>query len=90
MAKLSDFCKHCRSKDRKLMLVVSSVLFAGMSLVAHLFVNSAEDYFGFDVSTGLHFAVSVLAGFIVALSSVGIYSNHCKRCSERHVAPPRR
>lgn len=90
MAKLSDFCKHCRSKDRKLMLLVSLVLFAGIALVAYLFVDSAEEYFGFDVSAGLHYGISVLAGFIVALSSAGIYRNHCKRCSERHVAPPRR
>jgi len=72
------------------MLLVSSVLFAGMSLVAHLFVNSAEVYFGFDIPTNLDFGVSLLGGFIVALSSVAIYRNHCKRCSERHVAPPRR
>jgi hypothetical protein len=89
MATLSDFCKHCRSKDRKLMLLVSFVLFAGITLVAYLFVNTAEVYFGFDVSSGLHFGISLFAGFIVALSSVGIYRNHCKRCSEQHVAPPR-
>lgn len=89
MANLSEFCKHCRSKDRKLMLLVSFVLFVGITVVAHLFVNSAEEYFGFDVPTALHIGISVLAGFIMALSSVGIYRNHCKRCSEQHVAPPR-
>ena len=89
MAKLSDFCKQCRSKDRKLMLLVSFVLFSGISVVASLFVNSAEEYFGFDVSTGLHIGISLLAGFIMALTSVGFYRNHCKRCNEQRVSPPR-
>ena len=89
MAKLSDFCRHCRSKDRKLMLAVSSVLFAGITVVAYLFLNSAKEYFGFEISAGLHLGISLLAGFIMSLSSVGIYRNHCKRCSEQHVAPPR-
>jgi len=71
------------------MLLVSSVLFAGITVVAYLFVNSLETYFGFDVSTGLHIGLSLLAGFIMALSSVGIYRNHCKRCSEPHASPPR-
>ena len=67
MAKLSDFCRHCRSKDRKLMLAVSSVLFAGITVIAYLFVNSAKEYFGFDVSAGLHIGLSLLAGFIMFL-----------------------
>jgi hypothetical protein len=71
------------------MILVSFVLFAGISVVAYLFVDSAEEHFGFDVSTGLHVGISLLAGFIMALSSVGIYRSHCKRCSEQHVAPPR-
>jgi hypothetical protein len=71
------------------MLLVSFVLFAGITVVAYLFVDSAEEHFGLDVSTGLHFGISLLAGFIMALSSFGIYRNHCKRCTEQHVAPPR-
>jgi uncharacterized membrane-anchored protein len=89
VAKLSDFCKRCRSKDRKLMLLVSSVLFTGISVVAYLFVNTVKEHFGVDVSTGLHIGISVLAGFIMALTSVGFYRNHCKRCNEQRVAPPR-
>ncbi len=70
------------------MLLVSSVLFVGISLVAYLFVNTAKEYFGLDVSGKLHLGIAVLIGFVVALSSVGIYRNHCKRCTERRVAPP--
>ena len=70
------------------MLLVSSVLFVGISLVAYLFVNTAKEYFGLDVSGASHLGIAVLIGFVVALSSVGIYRNHCKRCTERRVVPP--